>query len=199
MVRAALTGGIATGKTYVRLRLEGLGVPTVDADVLARAAVEPGTPGAAALRARFGAAMVRPDGSVDRAALGRVVFADPAARRDLEAIVHPVVYAAIRDWFAALAPDVPIAVADIPLLYETGREADFDEVLVVACPAPEQVRRLAARDGLSEPEALARLAAQWPIEKKVRRADAVIWTTGTFAETDAQVDRLVAAWRERDL
>lgn len=194
MVRVALTGGIATGKSYVRRRLEGHGVPTVDADVLARTAVAADTPGAARLRERFGPAIFRSDGSLDRAALGRIVFEDAAARRDLEAIVHPAVYDAIGRWFAGLPPQTAVGVADIPLLFETGRQGEFDRVVVVACPADEQIRRLAQRDGLTPGEAQARLAAQWPIDEKVRLADDVIWTTGTFAETDAQVDRLVERW-----
>ena len=187
MVRAALTGGIATGKSYALARFAALGVPVVDADWLARLAVAPGTPGLAAVAARFGPSVLLPDGVLDRAALGRIVFADPAARADLEAIVHPHVYGRIRDWFAQLPAGTRVAVADIPLLFETGREADFDRVIVCACAPEEQIRRIMARDRLDEAAARARLAAQWPIEKKVARADFVIRTDGTFAETDAQV------------
>lgn len=197
MVRVALTGGIATGKSYVRGRLDALGIPTTDADRIAREVLAPGTPGAAAVRAALGPDVIGADGAVDRAALGRLVFADADARRRLEAIVHPAVYDAIAAWFRGLPPDTPVAVADIPLLFETGREAEFDEVIVVACSPEEQLRRMLLRDALSEEEARARLSAQWPIDEKVRRADAVIWTTGTFAETDAQVEGLVARWRDR--
>ncbi len=111
--------------------------------------------------------------------------------RDLEAIVHPAVYSGIRRWLESLPPETPVAVADIPLLYETGHQGDFDRVLVVACPPDEQLRRVMARDGASEADARARLAAQWPIADKVARADDVIWTTGTHDETARQVDELI--------
>jgi dephospho-CoA kinase len=195
VVRVALTGGIATGKSHVTRALAGRGIPTIDADVLAREALAPGSPGARAVIARFGVG-VRATGdgpdAVDRRALAAIVFADPAARRDLEAIVHPVVYEGIEAWFRSLPASAAVAVADIPLLYETGREQDFDRVVVVACTPDEQVRRLMARDGIAEADARARLEAQWPIGEKVSRADHVIRTDGTFAETDRQVDALVA-------
>jgi dephospho-CoA kinase len=195
MLQAALTGGIATGKSYCMTRFEALGIPTIDADRLARLAVAPGSPGLAAVVERFGASLLRPDGTLDRAALGSIVFADRAARADLEAIVHPEVYRRIREWFARLPPPAAAAIADIPLLFETGHQHDFDQVIVAACSADEQLRRLVVRDGLSEPDARARLAAQWPIDEKVNRADYVIWTDGTFAETDAQINAVAASLR----
>jgi dephospho-CoA kinase len=137
--------------------------------------------------ARFGPSVLLADGALDRAALGRLVFDDPAARADLEAIVHPHVYGCIRDWFAQLPAGTRVGIADIPLLFETGREADFDRVIVCACAPEEQIRRIMARDHLDEPAARARLAAQWPIERKVARADFVIRTDGAFEQTDAQV------------
>ena len=191
MRKVALTGGIATGKSWVRRRFAHRGVPTIDADTLAHAAVAPGTPGAARILERFGTAVRAADGSIDRKALGGIVFGDGKARRDLEAIVHPAVYGAIEAWFAAL-PRVPFAMADIPLLYETGRHADFDAVVVTACEPAEQVRRLIARDGLSVEDARQRIGTQLPLSEKVRRADHVIRTDGTHAETDAQVDALLA-------
>jgi dephospho-CoA kinase len=187
MRRIGLTGGIATGKSHVRAQFEQLGVPTVDADVLAREAVAPGTPGLAAVVARFGSQVLAPDRSLDRKALAAIVFADPSARRDLEAIVHPRVRAATDDWFRSLPTETPFAIADIPLLYETGRDADFDQVVLVACDPESQVRRVIERDGVTEADARARLAAQLPIGEKVTRADFVIRTDGTKAETDAQV------------
>jgi dephospho-CoA kinase len=187
MVRAALTGGIATGKSYCLARFAALGVPVVDADQLARDAVAPGSPGLRAVAERFGPAVLRPDGTLDRAALGRVVFASTAARADLEALIHPEVYRRIRDWSANLPPRTRVAVADIPLLFETGNRYDFDRVIVTACTPAEQVRRIMARDGLSESDARARLEAQWPIGEKVSRADYVIRTDGAHAETDRQV------------
>ena len=108
-------------------------------------------------------------------------------RHDLEAIIHPVVRRAIDDWFASLDPATPFAVAEIPLLYETGRDRDFDVVVVAACDPERQVERLIARDAISDAAARQRLAAQLPIEEKVRRADYVVKTDGTYADTDAQV------------
>jgi len=195
MVRVALTGGIATGKSTVLGLLRQHGIRSIDADVLAREVVAPGAPAYGGVVARFGLDIVDETGAIDRRALAAIVFADPVARRDLEAIVHPVVYEAIAAWFSALPDDTAVAVADIPLLYETGREEDFDVVVVVACPPEEQIRRVVARDGATEGEARARLAAQWPIERKVAAADHVIWTSGTHAETERQVDDLLQALR----
>jgi dephospho-CoA kinase len=190
MLRVALTGGIATGKSYCLARFAVHGVPTIDADVLAREAAAPGTPGLAAIAARFGPGVLSSDGALDRPGLGRLVFGDLKARAALEAIIHPEVYRRIREWFANLPAGTRLAVADIPLLFETGHNHDFDAVIVAACDPEEQVRRVMARDRLSDAEARARLAAQWPIEEKVRRASRVIWTDGGFAETDRQVDEV---------
>ncbi len=187
MVRAALTGGIATGKSHCLARFAALGVPTIDADLLARDAVAPGSPGLQAVAARFGPAVMRPDGTLDRPALGILVFADRTARAALEAIIHPEVRRRIREWFVALPPQTTLAIADIPLLFETGQEHDFDRVIVCACDPAEQLRRVIARDGLSEEAARQRLAAQWPIGEKVARAHHVIRTDGTFADTESQV------------
>lgn len=191
MVRVALTGGIATGKSTVLRRLTAAGIPAIDADVLARQVVAPGTPGFDAVVATFGPQVVDAAGDLDRRALGARVFADPAARARLEAIIHPAVYQAISAWFASLPGDTRVAVADIPLLFETGRAREFDVVVVVACAREEQVRRVIARDGVTRDEAEARIAAQWPIERKVAAAHHVIWTTGTFADTERQVDDLL--------
>ena len=186
--RIALTGGIATGKSHVRAIFEGLGIPTIDSDVLAHGAVAAGTPGLAAVVERFGRDVLHGDGSLDRQKLAAIVFADPDARRALEAIIHPEVRRATDTWFAALdAHTHPYAIADIPLLYEVGRDRDFEAVIVIACDPEIQVRRVRARDGRSEAEARQRLAAQRPIDEKVRRADYVIRTDGTFEDTDRQV------------
>jgi len=192
-MRVALTGGIATGKSYCAARLVALGAPLVDADVLARDVVSSGTPELAAVVARFGGRVLSADGTLDRAALAEVVFRDPEARADLEAIVHPGVYARTNAWFAELEQQAEpplVAIASIPLLYETGRVADFDRVVVVACPPEVQLARLMARDQLSVEDARLRVAAQWPIDDKVRRADHVIDTSGTFDATNQQVDEV---------
>ena len=190
MLRVALTGGIATGKSYCLARFASLGVPVIDADRLARDAVAPGSRALGAVAARFGATILLPDGTLDRASLGRIVFTDRAARADLEAIVHPEVYRRIGEWFATLLPGTRIAIADIPLLFETGQNHDFDRVIVAACDPREQLRRLMLRDGLTEPDARARLDAQWPIEEKAARAHHVIRTDGTVGDTDAQVQTI---------
>ena len=187
MKRVALTGGIATGKSHVRAEFERLGVPTIDADTLARDAAAPGSPGLAAIVARFGANIVDENGALDRRRLGAIAFSDPSARRDLEQIIHPIVRARTDEWFAGLDAGQPFAVADIPLLYETGRERDFDEVIVTVCSEETQLRRVMHRDSVTETEARQRLAAQLPTSEKASRADHVIKTDGSFEETNRQV------------
>jgi dephospho-CoA kinase len=141
---------------------------------------------------RFGLDILTPEGFLDRARLGAIVFHDKVARRDLEAIVHPFVRRQIDAFFSQLPEGVPFAVADIPLLYETGRQRQFEKVIVVACAKEIQVERIMARDGLSREEAERRVAAQLPIAAKVALADYVIRTDGSKADTDAQVTRLIS-------
>jgi dephospho-CoA kinase len=191
VIRAVLTGGIATGKSHVLAAFARLGVPTIDADTLAHGAIAGGTPGATAVVARFGTSIRLADGSIDRRALGAIVFNDLAARRDLEAIVHPAVYSAIDRWFRSQSGDIDLAVADIPLLFETAHEGDFDVVIVAACSPEEQLRRLMERDRMSDADARSRIAAQLSIDEKVRRADYVVWTTGTAEETERQVRDII--------
>jgi dephospho-CoA kinase len=192
LLRAALTGGIATGKSYVRSRLAAHGIPTLDADVLARDAVAAGTSGLAAVTERFGTDVLLPGGSLDRKALGVVVFGDTQARADLEAIIHPRVREATSTWLDRLAAaGESLAVVDIPLLYETGRDRDFDRVIVTSCPRSQQVARVVERDGLTAAQAEARIDAQLPTDAKVQKADFVIDTGGTFGDTNRQVDRVV--------
>ena len=194
MKRVALTGGIATGKSHVRAEFERLGVPTIDADKLARDAVADGSPGLKAVISRFGHGVLDDTGALDRRKLGSIVFQDAVARRDLEDIIHPAVRRAIDDWFASLANKTPrFAIADIPLLFETGRHREFDVVIVAECAPSTQITRVMARDGVSESDARARVAAQMPIEEKVRRADHVINTDGSFEETNRQVRRVFDA------
>ena len=194
MLKVALTGGIATGKSYVLDQFRRRGIPCLDADALAHGATAAGTEAAAAIAARFGSDILAADGSVDRARLGPIVFADSAARRDLEAIVHPAVFRAITAGLRAfeMIGDAPLAVVDVPLLYETGAEGKFDKVIVTLSPPEKQVVRLIAR-GLSEEAAWQRLAAQMPTSAKAARADFVIRTDGPFEDTDRQVERVLAA------
>ncbi|MEZ5290306.1 MAG: dephospho-CoA kinase [Vicinamibacterales bacterium] len=195
-MRVALTGGIATGKSAVVRGLQAAGFPTVNADDAARAVVEPGTPGLAAVAARFGPAVLGPDGALDRAALGRVVFADPSARLDLERILHPRIRDRIERFYEGLPPDA-CGIAEIPLAFETGWGAGFDLVVVVACRPETQLARLQARDGLSLEAARQRIAAQWPIADKARLADAVVMTEGTLADTAAETAALAVWLRSR--
>ncbi|HUF25100.1 MAG TPA: dephospho-CoA kinase [Vicinamibacterales bacterium] len=195
-LRVALTGGIATGKSHCLQLFTAAGVPTIDADRLAHEAIAPGTPGHAAVVERFGRQIVTEGGAIDRPALAAIVFGDAAARRDLEAIVHPRVYRGIGDWFGALGDrGEPLGIADIPLLYETGRDIDYDTVIVASCPPAMQIARLMQRSGLSRAEAEARLAAQLPIDAKAAKADHVIDTSGTLEETENQVRSLLEALR----
>lgn len=180
----------------MRARFEALGVPTIDADVLARDAVAPGSAGLAAVVRRFGTDVLDANGALDRQKLAKVVFADPEVRLALQSIIHPEVRRAIDQWFGSLdAARHPFAIADIPLLYEVGRDRDFDVVVVAACDPETQVRRAMERDGVSEAEARQRLAAQIPIDQKVRRADYVIRSDGTFEDTNLQIARLLEVLR----
>ena len=189
MLRVALTGGIATGKSHVLARFAARDVPTIDADVIARDVVSPHQPAWTALRRRFGPEMFTPDGFLDRKRLAAHAFADPAARADLEAIVHPPVRAAIDAWFQQIqTASHAYAIADIPLLFETRRAAHFDKVIVTACSPETQLARLATRDGLTAADGRRRLAAQLPTEVKIAGADFVIETEGSFEDTDRQVD-----------
>lgn len=197
--RIALTGGIATGKSYVANRLKEAGVPMVDADVLSREVVAPGTPGLAAVRRRFGPDAVRRDGTMDRVRIAQIVFKDKRARLDLEAIIHPAVQKAIDEFFAGLPKRTAFAVADIPLLYETGRDRQFDEVIVVACPREMQLQRVMERNKLSKEDAERRLNAQLPIEEKAKKAKHVIRTDGSFEETDAQVAAMLKLLKDAKL
>jgi dephospho-CoA kinase len=195
VLKVALTGGIATGKSYVMSVLRRNGVACLDADDLAHGVMAAGTEATQQIAERFGTDVLDASGAVDRTRLGPIVFADAAARRDLEAIVHPAVYRAISAGLRAFEMlGLPLAVVDIPLLHETGRAAQFDRVIATACARDTQIARLRAR-GLNEADAERRLAAQMPAQEKAARADFVIWTDGTFDETDAQVRSLLAALR----
>jgi dephospho-CoA kinase len=187
-----LTGGIGSGKSTVSALLAARGAVVVDADRIAREVVEPGTPGLAAVVDAFGPGVVGPDGALDRPALAAVVFADPAARARLDAIVHPLV----RARAAALAAEAPVdavVVHDVPLLVETGRWEPYDLVLVVQADPETRVARLVRR-GLAEADARARMAAQATDEQRRAVADVVLDNSGSQEELAAQVERF---WAER--
>ena len=184
-----VTGGIATGKTTVDRMLAAHGATVIDADELAREVVRPGEPALEEVAARFGRDLIRPDGSLDRTRLGRLVFADPDARRDLERITHPRIIELTGARVAtALAGPAPLVVVDIPLLMENAREAMFEGVLLVYAPAEAQVERLRERNGLDEAAALQRLAAQLPIDEKRGRATWIIDNSGSLDATSQAVD-----------
>jgi dephospho-CoA kinase len=188
-----LTGGIASGKTTFADALRARGVPVVDADALARAAVAPGTPALAEIARRFGPGVLAADGSLDRKKVGAIVFADAEPRRQLEAVTHPAVRAALAAETARLdAAGHPLAFYDTPLLYEVGLDRLLECVVVVWAPPAVQRSRLVARDGLSPAEADARLAAQLPIDEKAARADFVVENVGAPAEPGPKADRLLA-------
>lgn len=192
MLRIGLTGGIGSGKSTVSRLLVQRGAVLVDADVLAREVVAPGTPGLAAVVEAFGEGVVGADGSLDRPALAAVVFADPEARRRLDGIVHPLVRQRAADLVAA-APDDAVVVQDVPLLVETGQAASFDLVLVVEADPETRVARLVQR-GLTEDDARARITAQASDEQRRAVADVVIDNSGTLEQLTEQVDRF---WAER--
>jgi dephospho-CoA kinase len=186
-----LAGNIAAGKSAVAARLAAHGVPVVDADRLAREAVAPGSPALAAIVARWGSSVRLPDGTLDRGALRRIVFADPTERRALDAIVHPEV-ARLRD--AALAAHRAhgerLVVCDIPLLFEAGLEDTVDHIVLVDAPAVLRRERLLRDRGLAPEDADAMIAAQRPSAEKRGRSQDIIDNTGTRAELDAAVDAL---------
>ncbi len=192
-MRIALTGGIGSGKSSVAARLAAHGAVVVDADAIARQVVEPGTPGLAAVVAEFGAGMLSADGRLDRGALAAIVFADPARRRVLEGIVHPLVGARSAEQLAA-AGDSAVVVYDVPLLAEsigsaTDRTAEFDAVVVVEAPLELRVSRLVAR-GLADADARARIDAQASDEQRRVLADHVVVNDGDLVALDAAVDEL---------
>ncbi|MBX9244066.1 dephospho-CoA kinase [Actinotalea ferrariae] len=193
--RVGLTGGIAAGKSVVAARLAHHGAAVVDHDVLAREVVARGSAGLAAVAEAFGQEVLTADGDLDRAALGRVVFADAAARERLNHLVHPLVRAAARRAEeAAVAADAGVVVHDIPLLVESGQAGHFDELVVVDAPAELRVRRLVEMRGLTEADAWARLAAQADDEARLEAADVVLDGSGSVAELEEQVDRLWSRW-----
>ena len=201
MVRIALTGGIASGKTLVSDALAELGAVVIDSDVLAREVVQVGTQGLGEIERRFGKGVLRGDGSLDRPKLGGMVFSDDAAREDLNAIVHPLVRRRAAELEDA-APPGAVVVQVIPLLVETGQHVNFDAVVVVDVPVEVQVSRLMHRSGLTTQQAQARVKAQAPRTDRLDAADWVIDNSGDQATTIAKVRELwegpVARLRNRE-
>jgi dephospho-CoA kinase len=185
-----LTGGVGMGKSTAAEFLRSRGVQIVDADELARQLVQPGQPALAEIQAAFGKAIFASDGWLRRDELARIVFADAAARKKLETILHP----RIRErWLAQVEiwrrENRALAVVVIPLLFETRAESHFDKIICVACSAPTQRERLLAR-GWTPNQIQQRLAAQWPVEQKISRADFVVWTDGALDAHARQLERI---------
>ncbi|MBD8869672.1 dephospho-CoA kinase [Nocardioides donggukensis] len=190
-MRVGLTGGVASGKSTVAAILVDLGAVLVDADLLAREVVAPGTDGLAEVVAAFGDDVLTPDGELDRPAVGALVFADPAKRQALEAIIHPRVRARGAELEAAAEPG-DVVVHDIPLLAETGQADGFDAVVVVDVPEDVQVDRMTRLRGMSEADARARLAAQASRAERLRIATHVVDNTGTHEDLRERVAEVFA-------
>jgi dephospho-CoA kinase len=185
-MRVGLTGGVASGKSTVSAMLRELGAVVIDADVLAREVVGPGTPGLEAVVAEFGSGVLGDDGGLDRPALGAIVFADPSRRAALEAIIHP----RVRERAAQIERNAPagaIVVQDIPLLVESGQAASFDAVVVVDVPEELQVERAISERGWSQEEARSRIAAQATRAERLAAATHVVENTGTIEDLRQRV------------
>jgi len=186
-----LTGGIGMGKSTAAQLLRQRNFPVVDTDVLAREIVESGQPALREIQETFGRQVIGPDGRLDRAALARIAFADPAARQTLESITHPRIRALWRNqveiWRAERRE---VGVVVIPLLFETGAEAELDATICVACSAAAQQIRLQER-GWDATQIAQRIAAQWPTEKKIARAHFMVWTEGSPEVLDEQLSRIL--------
>jgi dephospho-CoA kinase len=191
MLRIGLTGGIACGKTVVRKRLEERGIRTLDADAVVHRILDADAGAIGEIVREFGDSVVAADGSIDRKALGAVVFSDSAAREKLNEIVHPRVYREIETFFSRMEEaGKSVAVVDAALMIETGSFRNYDRVVVVHCRREQQRERLMARSGLTAAEADARIAAQMPLDEKRAYGDLLVDTSGTLEETLARADAL---------
>jgi dephospho-CoA kinase len=186
-----LTGGLGMGKTTTAQLLHERGAQIIDTDELARQLVQPGQPALSEIQAVFGKNIVAPNGGLRRDELARIVFADAAARKKLEAILHPRIQ---ERWFTRVetwrGENHALAVVVIPLLFETRAESHFDKIICVACSAENQRQRLLAR-GWTPEQIEQRIAAQWPVEQKIARSDFVIWTNGASDAHAQQLDRIL--------
>ncbi|CAA9290883.1 MAG: Dephospho-CoA kinase [uncultured Corynebacteriales bacterium] len=192
-MRIGLTGGIGSGKSTAARRFAELGALVVDSDRIAREVVEPGTPGLAAVVEAFGPRVLGPDGRLDRPALGKLVFADEAARTRLNGILHPLIRARVVEIVAA-APAGTVVVQDVPLLVETGQAGSFDLVVVVEAPPEVRIERLGRDRGMPAEEARARMASQATDAERRAVADVVLVNDGSPEDLRDRVDRL---WAER--
>ena len=195
MLLVGLTGGIGTGKSTAARMLERRGAVVFDADVLARQAVAPGTPGFDQVVERFGPNVLAPGGGLDREALASIVFSDPAARRDLEGIVHPEVRRMFAEGCEEYRDSDRVVVFSAPLLVETGMHTAFDLLIVVSAPVATQIERLMRDRGMGERDVQARIAAQLPLEAKAEVADILVDNEGTLEDLERRVERV---WRDLD-
>jgi len=195
-MKLGLTGGIASGKSTVSAMLVRLGAKLVDADQVAREVVLPGEPALMQLSKQFGPDILMSDGSLDRQALGRIVFTpDKQKLKELEAILHPAIRARMHKQMDAYLAEEPdrLVIADIPLLFETGQEALYDAVLLVYVPKAIQLERLMAREGMTAEDAKVRIELQMDMEEKKQRADYIIDNSSTLEHTQRQIENI---WRE---
>lgn len=195
MLLVGLTGGIGAGKSTVARMLEKRGAVVFDADVLARQAVAPGTPGFDQVVERFGPNVLAPGGGLDREALASIVFSDPAARRDLEGIVHPEVRRMFAEGCEEYRNTDRVVVFSAPLLVETGMHTAFDRLIVVSAPVATQIERLMRDRGMAERDVQARIAAQLPLEAKAEVADILVDNEGTLEDLERRVERV---WSDLD-
>ena len=187
-----LTGGIASGKSTISNIFKEVGWPVIDADQTARQVVMPGSLGLAQIVSRFGSQVLQPDGTLDRATLGSMVFDDPQNLSDLDQIEHPLIMAAIDQQLAGFKKQgLPVVVLDVPLLFETGMDQECDLTVLAVVDRKTQLERLMKRDHCSKAAALKRINAQMPLEEKMRRADVTIDNNGSPAQTRLQVAKLV--------
>lgn len=198
MLTVAVTGNVASGKSLLCRIWAEEGVPLVQADTLARRAVDPGTPGLDSVVEAFGDGVLDHQGRLDRGAVRAVVFADPEARRRLESILHPIIDGLRREWLEAREEEGSLmAVAEIPLLFEVGLEEEFDVVVMVDAPGPERLRRLKEERGLEEEEARRIMASQMPVDEKRRSVDYVVENGGTLEDLKIRALALLDLIRAR--
>ena len=191
----ALTGGIACGKTTISGMLEKLGARIVDADGISRSLTAPGGKGLPAVREAFGDGVFAPDGTLDRAALAKVIFSDEAQREKLNAILHPMVHAEMESQIEACRRDgTKVVILDVPLLFEAGMQHMGDEIACACAPEEVQIQRLASRNGYGREEALGRIRSQWPLEEKKRLSDIVIDTNLPLCDLEREVCALYDRW-----
>jgi dephospho-CoA kinase len=192
MLKVGLTGGIACGKSYTLRALKRLGAETIDSDLLARHVVEPGLPAYEQIVQEFGREVLKASGELNRKRLGEIIFTNSESRRRLNEIVHPYILAEEEKRLAALereehSPKAPMVVVDAALMIETGSYRKYDFLIVVYCHPGIQLRRLMARDQISEEGALLKIATQLPVIEKIQYADFIVETSGKMSDTDEQV------------